>query len=176
MSSQKTLEDLFLDEIRDVYDAEKRLTKALPKMAKSAESPELRQAFEDHLRETENHVSRLEEVFKAFDKTPRGKKCKAMEGIIEEGSDVMKEDAEEAAHDACLIGAAQKAEHYEIASYGTLATWSKCLGREDITSLLEETLAEEKKADEKLTKLASEINLQAVHAGGNGQMMEEEEE
>src|SRR5690242_4040825 len=123
--SLKTLEDLFLDEVKDLFDAEKRLTKALPKMAKSAGSDDLRAAFESHLAETENHVARLEQVFEHLGKAPRGKKCKAMEGLVEEGSDLMHEDADEAVLDAGMICAAQKVEHYEIASYGTLRTWAE---------------------------------------------------
>jgi ferritin-like metal-binding protein YciE len=166
-----TLEDLFLDELKDIYDAEKRITKALPKMAKSASTEDLREAFESHLEETEQHVQRLEQIFKLLEKPVRGKKCEAMEGLIEEGKELMEEDADEAVLDAGLICAAQKVEHYEIASYGTLVTWSKILGYSRATKLLEETLAEEKAADEKLTAVAGEINFEA-----EGEEAEEQEQ
>ena len=159
--SMNTLDDLFLDELKDIYDSEKRIVKALPKMAKSASTEELREAFESHLQETEQHVKRLEEVFKLLEKPARGKKCEAMEGLIEEGKELMEEDAEEGVLDAGLICAAQKVEHYEIAAYGTLVTWSRILGYNRATKLLEQTLAEEKAADEKLTDIAGEINFEA---------------
>jgi ferritin-like metal-binding protein YciE len=159
--SIESLQDMFLHELKDIYDAEKRLLKALPKMAKSAESEELQTAFEDHLGETENQVERLERIFESMDKPARGKKCMAMEGLVKEGEELIKEEDAGPAKDAGLIGAAQKVEHYEIATYGTLAAWAKILGLEDAVELLEETLAEEKAADEKLTSLASEINMEA---------------
>lgn len=161
--SAKTLDDLFLEEIKDLYDAEKRLTKALPKLAKAATNDKLRDAFEAHLAETQEHVRRLEQVFEHLDKPARGKKCPAMAGLIEEGSDLIKQSktTDSAVVDAGLICGAQKVEHYEIASYGTLATWSEMLGRNEITDLLEQTLAEEKAADEKLNAIASEVNVMA---------------
>jgi ferritin-like metal-binding protein YciE len=159
--SLRTLDDLFLDELKDVFDAEKRITKALPKMAKSAATEDLRDAFESHLEETEQHIERLEQVFKHLEKPARGKKCLAMEGLIEEGKELMEEDASEAVLDAGLICAAQKVEHYEISAYGTLIAWSKTLGYNRITKLLEQTLAEEKATDEKLTELAGAINFDA---------------
>ncbi|HVX13747.1 MAG TPA: ferritin-like domain-containing protein [Pirellulales bacterium] len=161
--AMRTLEDLFLDELKDIYDSEKRITKALPKMAKSAASDDLREAFQSHLRETEQQVKRLEQIFELLEKPARGKKCEAMEGLIEEGKELMEEDAEEAVLDAGLICAAQKVEHYEIAAYGSLVTWSKILGYNRATKLLEQTLAEEKAADEKLTEVAGEINFEAEH-------------
>ena len=160
----KKLDDLFLDGLKDVFDAEKRLVKALPKLAKAADSEELREAIEAHLEETKNHVARLEEVFGHLDKAARGKTCAAMVGLIEEGSALTEEDASPAVLDAGLICAAQKVEHYEIASYGTLRTWSELLGYEQITPLLDETLAEEKAADEKLTVIAESINVEAEAA------------
>jgi ferritin-like metal-binding protein YciE len=160
--SMMTLDDLFLNELKDVYDAEKRITKALPKMAKAAETEELREAFEAHLEETRGQIERLERVFKMLDKPARAKKCAAMEGIIEEGKELMEEDAEPAVADAGLICAAQKVEHYEIAAYGTLVTWAKILGQDKIARLLEETLEEEKATDEKLTEIAGEINYEAT--------------
>jgi ferritin-like metal-binding protein YciE len=163
--AMRTLEDLFLDELKDIFDAEKQLLKALPKMAKAASSDELREAFENHLGETEGQVERLERVFESLQKPARGKKCKAMEGLIQEGADLMEEDAEPPVLDAGLICAAQKVEHYEMAAYGTLVTWANILGYDDAASLLDETLGEEKAADEKLTEVASEINFEADAEG-----------
>jgi ferritin-like metal-binding protein YciE len=150
------LRETFLDELADVFDAEKQLLKALPKMAKAAQHEELREAFESHLEETQGHVERLEQVFEIFGEPAKGKKCKAMQGLVEEGSELIEEEE----GDAALICAAQKVEHYEIASYGTLATWARLLQQEDAADLLEETLEEEKAADEKLTGLA-ENNINA---------------
>jgi ferritin-like metal-binding protein YciE len=163
--SVSTLEDLFLHEIKDIYDGEKRLLKALPKMAKAASSEELKAAFEEHLAVTEQQVARLEQIFADLGKPARGKKCMGMEGLIEEGSELMKEDAEEPVMDAGLIAAAQKVEHYEIATYGTLATYAKILGLDNAHKLLKATLAEEKETDEKLSELASQINFEAEVAG-----------
>jgi ferritin-like metal-binding protein YciE len=160
----QSLEDLFLEEVKDIYDAEKRLVKALPKMAKAASTDELRQAFESHLQETEGHVERLEQILTKLDKPARGKKCKAMEGLVEEGADLIDEKADPAVRDAGLICAAQKVEHYEIAAYGALATWATVLGHDEMSGLLEETLKEEKGADEKLTKIAAALNPQASHS------------
>ena len=154
MASDGTLHSAFIDELRDTYDAEKQLTKALPKMAKAASSPELRQAFEKHLNETRTHVERLEAVFASIDEKARGKHCDGMAGIIEEGKTVMKEDFDEATMDACLIAAGQRAEHYEMAAYGTLIAWARVLGQTEAADLLQETLDEEKAADEKLSGLA----------------------
>jgi len=157
----RTLEDLFLDELKDIFDAEKQLLKALPKMAKAASSDDLREAFENHLGETEGQVERLERVFDSLQKPARGKKCEAMEGLIKEGAELMEEDAAPTVLDAGLICAAQKVEHYEMAGYGTLVTWARILGYDDAVTLLEETLGEEKAADEKLTEVASELNYEA---------------
>jgi len=161
--AKKTFEDMLLEETKDIYDAEKRLTKALPKMAKAATTEELREAIEDHLEETKGQVARLEKIFKLLEKPARGKKCAAMEGLVEEGSELIKEkkDLDSAVFDAALIAAAQKVEHYEIATYGTLATWAEMLGLEEVSELFEESLAEEKAADDKLTSLAAEINVMA---------------
>jgi ferritin-like metal-binding protein YciE len=161
--AKKTFEDMLLEETKDIYDAEKRLTKALPKMAKAATTEELREAIEDHLEETKGQVARLEKIFKLLEKPARGKKCAAMEGLVEEGSELIKEkkDLDSAVFDAALIAAAQKVEHYEIATYGTLATWAEMLGLEEVSDLFEESLAEEKAADDKLTSLAAEINVMA---------------
>ena len=156
----ENLQELFVEELRDVYDAEKQLTKALPKMAKAVESEELRTAFEEHLEITRMQVNRLEEVFKSLGLTARGKTCEGMKGLIEEGSSHI-EELEGSTLDAALIGAAQKVEHYEIATYGTLATWADLLGHQDAKDLLGQTLEEEKEADEKLTAIAGQINPEA---------------
>jgi ferritin-like metal-binding protein YciE len=160
--AMRTLDDCFQDELRDVLSAEKQLVRALPKMAKGVASEELRQALLDHLEETEGQVERLEQAFESLDKSPRSKKCVAMEGLIEEGSHVLEEEAEDDVKDAMIIAAAQKVEHYEIATYGTLCTWAEMLGHTDALALLKENLAQEKAADEKLTKLAESINLAAT--------------
>jgi ferritin-like metal-binding protein YciE len=161
----RSLADCFVDELRDVLSAEKQLMKALPKMAKATENEELQSAFEMHLEETEKQIERLEAVFDSIGETARAKKCVAMEGLIEEGRELMDHEADPSALDAMLIGAAQKVEHYEIATYGTLCTWAKLLGYDDALDLLLETLAEEKAADEKLTAIAeSTVNVEAAEA------------
>jgi ferritin-like metal-binding protein YciE len=157
----KGLKELYIDELKDLYNAETQLVKALPKMAKAASSDELRQGFEEHLEQTKGHVQRLEKIFQAFGESPKGKKCKGMEGLIEEGSEAMEEDYEGSVKDAALIGAAQRVEHYEIAGYGTVRSMAETLRESDHVSLLEETLEEEKATDEKLTELAEQINAQA---------------
>jgi ferritin-like metal-binding protein YciE len=159
--SLNTLDDLFLHELKDTYDAEKRMTKALPKMARTASSKPLKAALQKHLKVTENQIKRLEKVFDLLDETPRGKKCLAMTGIVDEGAELMQEDGSESALDAALIGAAQKAEHYEIAAYGTLATYAGMLGLKEAQRLLKQTLAEEKETDDELSRLAKKINFQA---------------
>ena len=131
----ESLETLYVEELRDIYNAENQLLKALPKMAKAASSPELKQAFEDHLEQTEEHVARLDEIFGKLDKKPTGKTCQAMKGLIEEGSEMMNHDGEEVVLDAGLIAAAQKVEHYEMASYGTVRTWAEMLGEDDAAEL-----------------------------------------
>ena len=156
----ENLQELFVEELRDVYDAEKQLTKALPKMAKAVESAELRTAFEEHLEITRMQVNRLEEVFKSLGLAARGKTCDGMKGLVEEGSKHI-EELEGSTLDAALIGAAQRVEHYEIAAYGTLATWADLLGHQDAKDLLGQTLEEEKEADEKLTMIAGQINPEA---------------
>lgn len=158
---EQGLKDLYIDELKDLYSAENQLVKALPKMSKAASSDELRQGFEEHLEQTRGHVERLEEIFRSLGESPKGKKCVGMEGLVKEGSEVMEEDFEDAVMDAALIGAAQRVEHYEIAAYGTASEFAKILGESEHVSLLEETLQEEKETDEKLTKLAEEINPQA---------------
>jgi ferritin-like metal-binding protein YciE len=171
MAQTETLHDAFLDELRDAYDAEKQLIKALPKMAKAAESDELRTAFETHLEETQGHAERLEQVFASLEEKVRGKHCDGMAGIIEEGRSVMGEEFEGTTLDACLIAAAQRAEHYEMAAYGTLVSWAKAMGHQEAAGLLEEILEEEKATDEKLTQIAeSGINQEAAQAAhGDGE-------
>jgi len=156
----ENLQELFVEELRDVYDAEKQITKALPKMAKAVESDELRAAFEEHLEITRMQINRLEEVFKSLGLAARGKTCDGMKGLLEEGQSHM-EELEGSTLEAALIGAAQRVEHYEIAAYGTLATWAELLGYQDAKDLLGQTLEEEKEADEKLTGIAGQINPEA---------------
>jgi ferritin-like metal-binding protein YciE len=154
MSSLTTLNDLYLEELRDLYSAENQLLKALPQMAQKATAEELREAFTEHLEQTKEHVTRLEEIFEALGQKPEGKTCKGMQGVIEEGSEVLKMDGSPSVIDAALIGAAQRVEHYEIAGYGTAATHAEQLGEDDAKDLLGETLEEEKETDEKLTEIA----------------------
>jgi ferritin-like metal-binding protein YciE len=176
--ADQTLHDAFIDEIRDAYDAEKQLIKALPKMAKAATSPELRAAFESHLEETRGQVTRLEKVFESLEEKAQGKHCDGIEGIIEEAAAAMDEDFDEMAMDAVLIASAQRAEHYEIAAYGTLVAWARAMGHAEAAELLEETLNEEKAADEKLTALAEGgINDEAATlANVDGDEADEEDE
>ena len=165
MPSENNLQELFHDTLKDIYFAEKKILSALPKMAKAAQSEDLKAAFQKHATETEEHVARLEKVFEEIDETPRGKTCDAIMVIIEEGQEVMKEFKGAPALDAGLLAAAQAVEHYEIARYGTLKTWATELGLKQSVKLLETTLSEEKKTDETLTKLAeSEVNQHAQAA------------
>jgi ferritin-like metal-binding protein YciE len=165
MANEKTLRDLFHDTLKDIYFAEKKILGALPKMAKAAQSEELRAAFEKHEAETEDQVERLEQVFKEIDQTPRGKTCDAIVGIIAEGQEVMKDYKGKPALDAGLLAAAQAVEHYEISRYGTLKTWASELGLTEAVKLLDATLTEEKKTDEALSKLAeSSVNQHAEAA------------
>jgi len=165
MAEAGTLHDAFIDELRDTYDAERQLLKALPKLAKASTSPELRAAFESHLEETRGQVERLEQVFESLDEKVRGKHCDGIAGIIEEGKSVMQEDFDEVTMDACLIASGQRAEHYEMAAYGTLVAWARAMGHTDAADLLQQTLDEEKAADEKLTALAEGgINEEAARA------------
>jgi ferritin-like metal-binding protein YciE len=157
------LRETFLDELADLYDAEQQITKALPKMEEAAESEELKEAFTSHLEETENQVERLKQVFELFEKEPKAKKCKAMKGLIEEADELIKEES----GDAALICAAQKVEHYEIASYGSLLSWARLLGEDEAADLLEETLDEERATDERLTEIAeSTINVEEAEEEG----------
>jgi ferritin-like metal-binding protein YciE len=159
-----SLETLFVEELRDLYSAETQLVKALPKMAKRASSEELKQVFEEHLDLTREHVERLDEIFENLGKPAKGKTCKAMKGLIEEGSEVLEEQGEASVIDAALIAAAQKVEHYEIATYGTVRTWAEMLDQDDAVDLLQQTLDEESETDEKLTEIAeSTINATAAN-------------
>lgn len=170
-----TLEDLLVEQLKDLYSAEDQLVKALPKLVKAATSPDLKKAFEEHLEETKGHVTRLEEAFILLGKKAVAKKCKAMEGLIEEGSELISEDADPDVKDAGLIGAAQKVEHYEIAAYGTVRAYAELLDLPEVADLLAQTLEEEKEADENLTELATDaINLQA--AAGDDDDEEDDEE
>ncbi|MEX6505704.1 ferritin-like domain-containing protein [Jiella sp. M17.18] len=162
-ASEKTLQDLFLDTLKDVYHAEKQILRGLTKMAKAAESDDLRQAFEHHREETDQQVQRLEQVFEIVGKRAQGKPCEAMQGLIEEGKEIMDEFKGSPALDSGLISSAQAIEHYEMARYGTLINWANELGMKDAARLLQETLEEEKKADALLTKLAeSAVNQKAA--------------
>ena len=161
----KTTQDLLVEELRDIYHAEKQLVRALPKMAKATKSDKLRQAFEHHLEETKGHVERLEQVFDQLDTRTRGKPCQAMEGLIEEAKEMMEEIKTPEVLDAALIMGAQKVEHYEIASYGSVCALAEALGQSEIKQLLEQTLQQEKGADQKLNQLAlSEVNKSALAA------------
>lgn len=166
--AKNSFRDLYVDELRDLYNAETQLVKALPKMAKAAANDELREAFEEHLRQTSEHVSRLEQIFEQLGEKPSGKKCLGMEGLVKEGSETMKEDFSDDVKDAAIIGAAQRVEHYEMAAYGTVRAFAELLGENEHVSLLEQTLQEEKQADEKLTQLAEEINPQAAEERESG--------
>jgi ferritin-like metal-binding protein YciE len=165
MTDTATLHDAFIDELRDAYDAEKQLVKALPQMARAASSTDLCEAFEKHLEETHGQIERLEQVFNTLNEKVRGKHCDGIAGIIEESKAVMKEDFDESTMDACLIAGGQRAEHYEMAAYGTLVAWARAMGHTEAADLLQETLDEEKAADEKLTTLAEGgINKGAANA------------
>lgn len=168
----ESLRDLYVDELKDLYSAEKQLVRALPKMAKNATHPQLKEAFENHLAETEGHVERLEKIFESLEASPRGKKCVGMEGLIEEANELLEEDAAEDVVDAGLISKAQHVEHYEMAGYGTVRTWAELLGETRHAELLQQTLEEEKNADRLLTELAqSSVNIDAEA----GESDEEEE-
>ena len=158
-----TLQKLYTDELRDLYNAENQLLKALPKMAKAASSEDLKEAFEKHLEQTKGHVERLEQVFEELDEKPKGKTCRAMKGLIEEGSEILEQDGEESVRDAGIIVAAQKVEHYEIAGYGSARTFAHLLGQNKAAELLQTTLDEESETDEILNKLAeSVVNPEAL--------------
>jgi len=170
-----TLRELFIDELRDLYDAESRLVKALPKMAKASNSDELRSGIEHHLQQTKQHLERLKEVITSLDEKPSGKKCPGMIGILQEGEELMDEDYDGSVMDAALISAAQRVEHYEIAAYGCVHTWAQELGEENAAELLEKTLNEEKETDAKLSELAEQINASA-NSEAESELDEGEEE
>jgi ferritin-like metal-binding protein YciE len=170
--SLDSLQQLFIEELKDIYSAEKQILTALPRMAKSADSGELREAFTKHLKETEGHVRRLDQIFRELGATPRGKKCKGMEGLLAEGKEIMGEEGEPPVLDAALIAAAQRVEHYEIAAYGCLRTYAQVLGYSEAAELLQETLEEEEKADATLTTIGEQgVNTAAAAVSG-----EEEDE
>lgn len=159
----ETLKDLYVDVLKDLYDAENKIVKALPKLAKAASSPELQQGFRQHLEQTEGHLERLNQVFRYLGEAAKPKKCKAIEGLLEEAEELLEAESDSEALDASLIAAAQKVEHYEIASYGCARTYAKVLGQNDAAELLEQTLKEEKQTDEKLSELATtQINIAAA--------------
>jgi ferritin-like metal-binding protein YciE len=163
----ESLQDLYLEQLKDLYDAENQLIKALPKMAKAASSPELRNAFEEHLEQTKEHAQRLETIFEGMGEKAKGQKCKAMEGLVKEGSEVIEEDMTEGVKDAALIAAAQRVEHYEMAGYGCVRTYANLLGDSEAANLLEKTLQEEKAADELLGGIAEQVNV-SIPQGRNG--------
>jgi len=169
--SLNSLESLFIEELRDIYNGEKQILRALPKMAKAAESAELSQAFTKHLKETQGHVQRLERILRELDQAVRGKQCKGMMGLLEEGKEKLEEDGEAAVLDAALIASAQKVEHYEIAAYGCLRTYAQLLGYDQVAKLLEQTLAEEEAADKKLTQLG-EGGINEAAAAASSQLEE----
>jgi ferritin-like metal-binding protein YciE len=172
MAGIDSLDTLLEEELKDTYDAEKQLTKALPKLAKKATAEELKTAFEQHLRQTEQHIERLEQVFEALELPVKGKKCEGMKNLIKEGDEMIAEAEDDATRDALMIAAAQKVEHYEIAAYGTMRTWANVLGHGDVARLLEETLDEEKETDRNLTQIAESFVNQASAEEGD----EEEEQ
>jgi ferritin-like metal-binding protein YciE len=159
--SVSSIQELLIDELKDIYSAEKQITRALPKMAKATTSDELKQAFQSHLEETKGQIERLDKIFEILGKAPRGKTCHGMQGVLEEGSEVIEETEKSAVRDAALISAAQRVEHYEMAAYGAVREYARILGQKEIAGLLEETLAEEKAADTKLTTIAKSVNSQA---------------
>ena len=161
---KESIRQLYIDELRELYNAETQLVKVLPKMAKASSNSELRQGFEEHLRQTSEQVSRLEQIFEMLDEKPTGEKCLGMDGLIKEGVETMKQDYEPTVLDAAIIGAAQKVEHYEIAGYGTARALAQLFGEPEHVNLLEQTLEEERQTNQKLTQLAEEINRQAADA------------
>jgi ferritin-like metal-binding protein YciE len=162
--SVSSMEELLIDELKDIYNAEKQITRALPKMAKATTSTKLKEAFQSHLQETQGHIERLDKVFEILGKAPRGKTCHGMQGVLEEGSEVIEETEKSPLRDAALISAAQRVEHYEMAAYGSVRAYAKILGQNEVVNLLEQTLQEEKAADEKLTSIAGSVNSEASTA------------
>lgn len=176
MSEITSLKDLLIDELKDLYSAEKQLTQALPKMAEAATNADLKAGFETHLEETRGHLERLEQAFAKLGEKPKAKTCKAMKGLIEEGDEAIDIDAPDAIRDACLIGAAQRVEHYEIAAYGTVRALAEKIGEDEVAELLQETLDEEGATDKKLTELSETVNEEANSASGNSDDDDEDEE
>jgi ferritin-like metal-binding protein YciE len=164
---ENCLKHLYVEELKDIYSAENQMVKALPKMAKAATSADLRSGFEEHLKQTHEHVARLEQIFEALGESPKGKKCKGMEGLVAEGAEIIEEDPAPEELDAGLISAAQRVEHYEIAAYGCVYAYAKVLGEDQASSLLRKTLEEEKKTNETLTGLSTKINIEAANSEGN---------
>lgn len=164
MSGVNSIHQLFVEELKDIYSAETQITKALPKMAKASTSEELKAAFEEHLEETEGQIERLDQIFETLGVNPKGKTCDGMKGVLEEGDEMLEETEEGGVRDAALISAAQRVEHYEMAAYGTVRTYAEQLGQQQFVELLEETLEEEKAADEKLTKIAQKVQQKALRA------------
>jgi ferritin-like metal-binding protein YciE len=158
------IDALFVEELKDLYSAKNQITEALPKLIKAASSEDLRSAFEHHLRETEGHVQRLEQVFQMLGSSPKGKACDGMKGVLDEGSEMLHETAEGNVRDAALISAAQRVEHYEMAAYGTVRSYAEHLGQSQVSQILEKTLREEKAADKKLTEISQKLNRHAQHA------------
>lgn len=172
----ESLDDLLLEELKDLYDAEKQLVRALPKMAKAASDDDLKTGFQEHLEQTKEHVVRLERVFEMMETKPKGKPCEAMKGLIQEGQETIQEDAEPGLLDVMLITAAQKVEHYEISAYGTLRAIAEAMGNEDVAELLTETLDEEKETDEKLTEISERILAELAGAGGEDEEDSDDED
>ena len=172
----ESVRELLIEQMRDLYDAEKQLVKALPKMAKAASNEDLREAFENHLEETRQHVARMERAFEMMDAPAKSKPCEGMKGLVEEGKETVEEDLTEPLLDSAIICAAQKVEHYEIAGYGTLIAWANSIGLQDVAEVFEETLREEKEADEKLTQVSGDILAQAVETEGVADAEGKEEE
>jgi ferritin-like metal-binding protein YciE len=170
-----SLQDLYVEQLRDLYDAENQLIKALPKMAEAANSEDLREGFEEHLEQTRGHVQRLETIFAKLGEKPKGEKCKGMEGLVKEGSEVLDEDMDELVKDAAIIAAAQRVEHYEIAGYGAVRTFANLLGDREAALLLQQTLDEEKETDQQLSQLAEDINIEAEHETEEIEATENEE-
>lgn len=162
--SVSTMEELLIDELKDIYNAEKQITRALPKMVKATTSPELRQAFESHLEETQGQIERLDKVFEILGRSARGKTCHGMQGVLEEGAEVIEDTKKSPLRDAALISAAQRVEHYEMAAYGCVREYARLLGQKEIVQLLEQTLEEEKAAGEKLSSLSESVNSEAMSA------------
>lgn len=172
---KESMRELYLNELKDLYSAETQLVKALPKMAKASSNEQLREAFEEHLRQTSEQVSRLEQIFEMLGEKPTGKKCLGIEGLVKEAAETMRETYDDSVMDAALIGAAQRVEHYEIAAYGTVRAFAQTLGEDDHVPLIEQTLEEEKQTDEKLTQLAEDINSQAESGEGDAESTDGEE-